>query len=313
MRQLPPFNALRVFEAAARHRNFSAAAEELCVTHSAVSHQIRLLEAWLGHALFTRHAGGAETTDLGRRLQQTVSPALASLEEGCAAIRRNQGRCEVILGAPGSFLANWLIPRLEKFESHHPEILLRLQTASSIDDLLRGRIDALILGGAAPWPRGIVSTPLLEEWIGPICAPDFPIASDPLAIPDSCTLLHTSSRQHAWQDWAGSRDLPVAPWRTGRSFDHLPLMLEAVRAGLGVGIAPSLLIERELAAGALRAPFGFEPGPHTFTLCVESSKTSTHALQALNGWLSEEAAATRPLPPPDSVQSQGERSGTAPA
>lgn len=284
------------------------------MTHSAVSHQIRLLETWFGQTLFSRHAGGAALTDLGRRLQQTVSPALASLEEGCTAIRRSQGRCEVILGAPGSFLANWLIPRLEGFESRHPEILLRLQTASGIDDLLRGRIDALILGGTAPWPRSIVSTPLLEEWIGPICAPDFRIPADPLAIPDCGSLLHTRSRQHAWQDWAISRGLPATPWHTGRSFDHLPLMLEAVRAGLGVGIAPSLLIERELAAGTLRAPFGFVPGPHTFTLCLESSKASTHALQTLDAWLREEATATRPpLPAPDSVQGQGKCCSTAPA
>ena len=293
MRRLPPLNALRVFEAAARHRSFSAAAEELCVTHGAVSHQIRQLEEWLGHALFSRHAGGAETTEMGRRLQQTVSPALASLEEGCAAIQRSQGRCELVLGAAGSFLANWLIPRLEGFEAAHPEILLRLQTATGLEDLLRGRLDALIVSGAAPWPEGVSTTALLEEWIGPICSADYPVTRDFASQLPKQALLHTSSRATAWQDWARARGLPSGPWLHGRHFDHLPLMLEAVRAGLGIGIAPALLVERELAAGTLRAPCGFEPGTNAFTLCVESSRATHPALQALTIWLGEEAAATR--------------------
>ncbi len=293
MRRLPPLNALRVFEAAARHLNFSAAAEELCVTHSAVSHQIRQLEEWFGHTLFSRHAGGVSLTDIGRRLLQTVGPALASLEEGSAAILRTQARSELTLGAPGSFLANWLIPRLERFEAAHPEILLRLQTSTETEDLLRGRIDALILSGAAPWPAGMATTPLLDEWIGPVCAPAYALnsyqATELLQLP----LLHTSSRQSAWQDWATARKLGTGHWNRGRHFDHLPLMLEAVRAGLGIGIAPALLVERELAAGTLRAPFGFEPGPHAFTLCLENSRADTPPLDALRAWLLEEAAANQ--------------------
>jgi DNA-binding transcriptional LysR family regulator len=293
MRRLPPLNALRVFDAAARHLNFSAAAEELCVTHSAVSHQIRQLEEWFGHTLFARHAGGVSLTDIGRRLQQTVGPALASLEEGSAAILRTQARSEVTLGAPGSFLANWLIPRLERFEAAHPEILLRLQTSTETEDLLRGRIDALILSGAAPWPTGMATTPLLDEWIGPVCAPAYALNSHQAAELLRLPLLHTSSRQSAWQDWAKARELGAGHWSKGRHFDHLPLMLEAVRAGLGIGIAPALLVERELAAGTLRAPFGFEPGPHAFTLCLESTRTDNPSLDALRAWLLEEAAANQ--------------------
>lgn len=293
MRRLPPLNALRVFEAAARQQNFSAAAEELCVTHSAVSHQIRQLEEWFGHTLFTRHAGGVRLTDIGRRLQQAVSPALSGLEEACAAILRSQNRSEVVLGAPGSFLANWLIPRLEHFEAAHPEILLRLQTATQMEDLLRGRIDALIVSGTAPWPAGLTATPLLEEWIGPVCAPDFPAAVNRVEKLAGYPLLHTSSRANAWPDWARTRGLTAGPWQQGRHFDHLPLMLEAVRAGLGIGIAPALLVERELAAGTLRAPYGFEPGANAFTLCVESSRATHPALRALSHWLGGEAAATR--------------------
>jgi DNA-binding transcriptional LysR family regulator len=293
MRRLPPLNALRVFDAAARHLNFSAAAEELCVTHSAVSHQIRQLEAWFGHTLFSRHAGGVSLSDIGRRLQQTVGPALASLEEGTAAILRTQARSEVTLGAPGSFLANWLIPRLERFEAAYPQILLRLQTSTETEDLLRGRIDALILSGAAPWPAGMATTPLLDEWIGPVCAPAYALNSHQAAELLRLPLLHTSSRQSAWQDWAKAHELGTGHWSKGRHFDHLPLMLEAVRAGLGIGIAPALLVERELAAGTLRAPFGFEPGPHAFTLCLESARTDNHSLDTLRAWLLEEAAANQ--------------------
>ena len=184
MRHLPPLNALRMFEAAARSLSFSTAANELCVTHSAVSHQMRQLEAWFGQPLFVRHASGVRLTDAGVGLQQAASQALALLETRCGEIARSRTAREIVLGAPGSFLANWLIPRLEAFETSHPDIRLRLQTCTEFTELASGRVDALIVSGCAPWPRTLQATALVAERVRPV------VRARVAAAPEPCRRAH---------------------------------------------------------------------------------------------------------------------------
>lgn len=288
MRHLPPLNSLRMFEAAARCLSFSAAAEELCVTHSAVSHQMRQLEAWLNRDLFVRHASGVRLTDAGQQLLQVAGHALGQLERCCAEIRQRSEVSELTLGAPGSFLSNWLIPRLEQFEASHPDLRIRLQTSSSLDELQKQRLDAQITTGHAPWPRQISATPLFEEKIGPVCAPDWPAVQSAGQLMGQ-PLLHTSSRPQAWSEWAQAQQLDPAPFTAGRRFDHLPLLLEAAAAGLGVAIAPALLVEREIAQQRLIAPLGFVACGASFTLCVASSRAGEDKLCQLRDWLQQQA------------------------
>lgn len=286
MRRLPPLNTLRVFDAAARRSSFSAAADELCVTHSAVSHQIRQLEDWLGQPLFVRHAAGARLTAAGQRLQQATEEALTALENRCAEIADHARITEIVLGAPGSFLANWLIPRLERFEAAHPDIRIRLQTSAAIAELQTQSVDALIVSGRS-WPRQIEAVELFEERIGPVCAPDWPHRC---ATPDQLTgqpLLHTSSNPQAWSEWAVGQGLDPATLKGGRHFDHLSLMLEAAAAGLGVGIAPALLVERDIAGERLVAPLGFAPCGAFFAFCTMRSRQDD-ALIALRDWVKRE-------------------------
>ncbi|MBS1210503.1 MAG: LysR family transcriptional regulator [Proteobacteria bacterium] len=293
MRQLPPLNALRAFEAAARSHSFSAAAQALCVTHSAVSHQIRLLEDWLGQPVFRRHAAGIALTPAGTSLQQAASQALALLEARCEEIRQSAQTQEIVLGAPGSFLANWLIPHLEEFETAHPAIRLRLQTSAEFAELASARVDALILSGRAPWPRNIDATALVTERSGPLCAPSWPTRpTTPNALIGQ-PLLHTASRPQAWQDWAQTLGLEPTDFTAGRQFDHLPLMLEAAAAGLGVAIAPDLLVEREISQGRLIAPLGFQATGEVFTLCTQSARAHEAALTALREWLQQLASGER--------------------
>lgn len=289
MRRLPPLNALRSFDAAARCLSFSAAAEELCVTHGAVSHQIRQLEDWLGQPLFTRHADGVRLTEAGQRLQQAATQALDMLEARCAEIAHHPQATELTLGAPGSFLANWLIPRLEHFEACHPDIRLRLQTGADLAELTSRRVDALILSGRAPWPREVQATPLLAEAVGPVCAPTWPGIPATATALQGQALLHTASRKEAWADWARAQHIAPAQLAAGRRFDHLPLMLEAAASGLGIGIAPQLLVEREIAQGRLIAPLGFVPCGAYFTLCIATQRATEAALQTLHHWLREAA------------------------
>jgi DNA-binding transcriptional LysR family regulator len=290
MRRLPPLNSLRVFEAAASSLSFTAAAERLCVTHSAVSHQMRHLEQWLGRALFVRHAGGVRLTDAGQALLQASAQALAQLERCCDDIRAGTDVSEVTLGAPGSFLSSWLIPRLEQFEAACPDLRLRLQTCASLDELLKQRVDLQIISGHAPWPRQVIATPLFAETIGPVCAPDWPGLSRPDELIGQA-LLHTSSRPHAWREWAGVQQLEPGAFEGGRSFDHLSLLLEAAAAGLGVAIAPALLVERDIALQRLVAPLGFVAAGASFACCIAASRADTPELQRVRDWLLHQAAA----------------------
>jgi DNA-binding transcriptional LysR family regulator len=288
MRRLPPLNALRVFDAAARRSSFSAAAQELCVTHSAVSHQIRQLEDWLGKPLFVRHAAGVRLTPAGERLQQATDDALMLLESRCGEIADSVPVTEMTVGAPGSFLANWLIPRLERFEAAHPGIRIRLQTSAEIAELQTQRVDALIVSGR-DWPRAIEAVALLEEKIGPVCAPD---RVHDIHTPEDCQrqpLLHTSSHLQAWPEWAVEHGLDSALFKSGRQFDHLPLMLEAAVAGLGLAIAPALLVERDIAQGRLIAPLGFVSCGAVFAFCTMRNRQDD-ALMTLRDWLKHEAA-----------------------
>ncbi|MDR3438640.1 LysR substrate-binding domain-containing protein [Telmatospirillum sp.] len=286
MRRLPPLNALRVFDAAARQLNFSAAADELCVTHSAVSHQIRQLEEWFGRSLFVRHALGVRLTDAGQSLLQTVGQALTLIESRCAEIADSPQITEIVLGAPGSFLANWLIPRLPRFEAAHPDIRIRLQTSAELAELQTQRVDALIISGRS-WPRHIEAFDLFEETIGPVCAPDWPHNLRSAGDLPGQSLLHTSSRPDAWPEWAARQGGDPDSFRAGRQFDHLPLMLEAAAAGLGIAIAPALLVQWEITRHRLIAPLGFVPCGAVFAFCTLRNRRDQR-LAVLHDWLDQE-------------------------
>ncbi|WP_417842396.1 LysR substrate-binding domain-containing protein [Thalassospira sp.] len=286
---LPPLNALRAFNAAARHLNFSLAAKELCVTHSAVSHQVRHLEDWMGCTLFVRHAGGVRLTDAGQSLQQTTQQAFGLLEARCEELlNRNEPR-HLLLAAPASFLANWLIPRIERFEARHPDIIVKLQTNADLAALQTRQVDAIILAGQN-WPADTLARPLFAETIGPVCAPsqaeNITTAEDVILQP----MLQTSSRPLAWQDWAKQNGLNGAQIKPGRQFDHLGLMLEAATAGLGIAIAPSVLIAQELYRHRLVAPLGFVASGASFCLCTRENDTASPQLTQLHAWLTDEAA-----------------------
>jgi DNA-binding transcriptional LysR family regulator len=294
MRNLPPLNSLRVFEAAARCLSFSAAAEELCVTHSAVSHQMRLLESWLGRTLFVRHPTGVRLTDAGQMLLQASAQALGQIERCCAEIQQRADVSEITLGAPGSFLSHWLIPRLEQFEEACPQLRIRLQTCSSLEELQRQRVDAQIITGQAPWPKQIVATSLFDELTGPVCAPDWPLLQQPSDLIGQ-PLLHTSSREQAWGEWALAQQLDQNHFSAGRRFDHLPQLLAAAAAGLGVAIAPALLVERELAQHSLVAPLGFVACGASFSFCLSASRAGEAKLLVLRDWLLLQAQGDRQL------------------
>ncbi|NDU85966.1 MAG: LysR family transcriptional regulator [Ferrovum sp.] len=296
MRKLPPLHAVRIFEACARVLNFSLAARELCLTHSAVSHQIRQLEEWLGQALFTRHATGVHLTPAGQTLQRAATQALVTLEESCHQLLSAPPGQLLTLAAPGSFMALWLIRRLENFEQQHPNLRLQLQTQGSFHDLATDRIDALVVSGRPPWPHGVEAQTLFSDRAGPVCAPDwnpFPkTAAELLGQP----LLYTLSRRSAWTDWAELNGLESPRLHLVRHFDNLQLMLEAAVAKLGIAIAPERLAQRELSQGRLIAPLGFTQGPSEFAICTQQHRANEPTLRALSQWMVAQAQDEPPLP-----------------
>lgn len=286
-RPLPSLNALRAFEAAARLGSVSQAAGELHVTHGAVSRHIRALEDALGRPLFVRDGRGLALTSDGQRLRDSAGEAFGVLQAGWTALQRGPRAAALVLGCPGSLLARWVIPRLERLAADLPDLTLHLSAQEGGIDLAAAGLDAALLLGEAPWPAGWQVWPLAPERIGPVLSPRharFAALRDgpPRALLDE-PLLHTASRPQAWPRWLASHQLTDAPC-LGNGFDHLTYLLEAAVAGLGVAIAPRELVQADLDSGRLVAPWGFADTGGTWALCAARGNPDAR-IPLLADWL----------------------------
>ena len=286
-RPLPSLNALRAFEAAARLGSVSQAAGELHVTHGAVSRHIRALEDALGRPLFVRDGRGLALTSDGQRLRDSAGEAFGVLQAGWTALQRGPRAAALVLGCPGSLLARWVIPRLERLAADLPDLTLHLSAQEGSIDLAAAGLDAALLLGEAPWPAGWQVWPLAPERIGPVLSPRharFAALRDgpPRTLLDE-PLLHTASRPQAWPRWLASQQLADAP-HLGTGFDHLTYLLEAAVAGLGVAIAPRELVQADLDSGRLVAPWGFADTGGTWALCAARGNPDAR-IPLLADWL----------------------------
>ncbi|CAM4006457.1 LysR substrate-binding domain-containing protein [Bordetella muralis] len=283
--QLPPLTAIKAFTAAAQAGSVVAAADKLNVTHSAVSHQIRLIESWLGCKLFDRHASGVTLTEAGKRLFASTAKALDDMSRVCVEIRGQRPSTALTLACPGSFMMQWLIPRLDSLEAQHPDIALNLQVGTDVGRLRAGHVDALIYCGRDTHSRDVNEQLLADNDIGPICTP---AQATTLAAPQtlmSTPLLATNSYPAAWDIWAKASDLDVAQLKPQRSFGQLIYMIQATIAGLGVGIAPSVLVQEEIEQGRIAAPLGFVSSGDRISLCVLKRRAQEPAILSLGAWL----------------------------
>ncbi|REC95068.1 LysR family transcriptional regulator [Kushneria indalinina] len=260
---LPPLNALKAFEAAARLGSVTAAAQELSVTHGAVSRQIRALEAHFDTSLFERAGRGLVLTRYGRQLHAGVSEAFTGLRASCRALNREIEGAPFTLACPGSLLARWLIPRLDRLHRELPSLRLNALASDGEPDPRRGDISAALAFIAPPWPSDMEVIEIAPETIGAVAAPGIAerLTTRPFDALFDETLLDTASRPQAWPQWAHAcgldDDALVRARQSGQSFEHLYYLLEAALAGLGVAIAPRLVIEGDLQSGRLVAPWGF--------------------------------------------------------
>ena len=258
---LPPLNALRSFEAAARLGGVGRAADALHVTHGAISRQLRLLEDHLGVVLFQREGRGLRLTRAGEDLQAACEGAFEQIREAVVALKRQQRPEALVLGCSGSILARWMIPRLQALQTALPQLPLHWSAQDGSFTPGQQGLDAVLLLAQPPWPRGWQVRELAPERVGVVVSPQHPAAARLRHQPPSALLgeplLHTTSRPQAWPAWALSHGLEPAQLQLGSGFEHLYYLLEAAVAGLGVAIAPEPLVADELAAGRLLAPWGF--------------------------------------------------------
>ncbi|MGE4405752.1 LysR family transcriptional regulator [Pseudomonas sp.] len=285
---LPPLNALRAFEAVARLGSLKQAASELHVTHGAISRQVRQLEEQLGLALLAKEGRGVKLTDAGLRLRDAASDAFERLRSTCAELQRQTAEAPFVLGCPGSLLARWFIPRLDRLNRELPELRLQLSASEGELDPRRPGLDATLWYAEPPWPADMRVFELAAERIGPVLSPHHPRCAALRAAPPTAllgeALLHTASRPQAWPRWARGNGLEPAQLRLGQSFEHLYFLLEAALAGLGVAIAPQQLVADDLAAGRLLAPWGFVETEAKLALWVPTRRMDRRAEQ-LARWL----------------------------
>ncbi|WP_375777969.1 transcriptional regulator GcvA [Bradyrhizobium sp. ma5] len=259
-RSLPPLNAVRAFEAAARLGSFKEAAAELSVTHGAVSQQIRLLEEWLGApALFRRSVRRVVLTPAGAALLAEFAPALDRISAAVQQHRARRGDAAVAVlrvNALATFSLRWLLPRMSRFRAEHPDIEVRLSTSNEPVDALPESFDVVIRGGPDTF-HGFSSRFLVSERRLPVCSPSLleRLPLHEIADLSRHTLLHVTSMPRLWRDWlteAGHSALEPAGSLT---FDHFYLTIQAALDGLGVAMGPTALISDDLAVGRLVTPF----------------------------------------------------------
>lgn len=287
-RPLPSLNALRAFEAAARLRSVSQAAQELHVTHGAVSRQLKLLEQETGIALFERDGRGIRPTHAGQRLQEAAGSAFSQLQQRIAELRQPTMSQALVLGCPGSVLARWVIPRLQALQRDLPQLTVHLSAHDGdFPPRLQG-MDAALLLGQSPWPAGWDVQVLAPERIGPVLSPRMPqaeaLTNAGAAALLQCELLHTTSRPQAWPAWMRAAGLDPAQLRYGSAFEHLYYLLEAAVAGIGVAIAPEPLVAEDLASNRLIAPWGFSETDGHWALCTPAGQHDAR-VAALAQWL----------------------------
>jgi DNA-binding transcriptional LysR family regulator len=273
----------------------SQAAEQLHVTHGAVSRQLKVLEEHLGVSLFVKEGRGLKLTDAGIRLRDASAEAFERLRTVCAELTQSTADAPFVLGCSGSLLARWFIPRLGRLNADLPDLRLHLSAGEGDLDPRRPGLDALLVFAEPPWPADMQVFELASERIGPVMSPRFAGYERLKAAPAGALLnesvLHTTSRPQAWPVWAQQSGLNAGALKFGQGFEHLYYLLEAAVAGLGVAIAPEPLVIEDLKAGRLVAPWGFSETPAQLALWLPKRAADGRARQ-LAHWLKNELRQT---------------------
>jgi LysR family glycine cleavage system transcriptional activator len=297
-RRSPPLIAARSFEVAARHLSFLEAASELNVTPTAVSHQVKRLEEFMGVRLFNRFNRSVTLTDVGRDLAGTLHELFARLDD--ALVRPAEITSKTIhISAMRSFTAKWLAPRLGSFEAQHPALKIRLDAVDRLINFMNEEVDVGLRYGDGDYPGHHVELLMNVEAI-PVCSPsllsrpNFPLKE--LKDLRHHTLIHidTAVKDKGlpnWADWLSTAKLKDVDPLRGSVFDSSYLALEATIAGHGVALGLSPLVKLDLESGRLVRPFKLAlPSPFSFWIVCKRETANTTKFRAIRDWLHAQAA-----------------------
>ena len=279
-------NALRALEATARLRSFSAAAQELSVTHGAVSRHIRMLEDSLGLPLLMRSAHGTKPTEEGHRLAEGLSHAFNLIQSSIEQVRPGP----LTLSCSESIMMYWLIPRLARFQEAHPEVELRYNMSHGSVDFARDNIGVAIRLSTIEPPQEVIRSDIVAEWVGPVCSAEYLRTLRLASVADlsRARLMVSKTRPNAWVDWSHCCGQDSGDLRTDEVFDHFYLLIQAAKCGLGLANVPRMLVRDDLNSGALVAPLGFAAGPNSLVIWVAHRLSRRADTVKLVNWLTGE-------------------------
>ena len=289
MRRLPPLNALRAFEATARHLSFNQASDELAVTPSAVSHQIRSLEDFLGIRLFRRLSRKIELTEQGQAYLPTISLALDHIATATELISRSDATRALTISVTPSFATEWLIPHLAEFQTQHPTLEVHITTAHNLQDFQQSDSDVAIIVGHGQWP-GFISHKLIDEEVVPVCSPTL-LSNDFENIP----LIHVLPRLDQWPNWLLAAGIQRADAMQGLKFATTSLALDAAERGLGIVLANRVFVSTYLQTGHLVIPFDFDsptPTERVYYLVYPKESVLQPTIITFRDWLLTMTTAT---------------------
>lgn len=299
-RRLPPLNALRAFEAAARHLSFTKAAKELNVTQAAISHQVKLLEETLGLSLFRRLNRRLLLTDAGQAYLPPLRDAFDAMAAATERLQTADDSGPLKISTLNSFAVKWLLPRLPRFQARHPEVDVTVSSSGSLVDFARDDVDLGIRYGQGRYP-GLRVDRLMEDLIIPVCCPSLLEGEPPLRSPEDLrhhTLLHddvhNTPDDPAWAIWLEMNRIDGVDPKRGLRFSEANMVIQAAIAGQGVALSRRVIAMDDIEAGLLVIPFGpAQPTRWVYSLVGLPDEAERPKVRLFRDWLLEEAAKTR--------------------
>ncbi|MBF7072995.1 transcriptional regulator GcvA [Glaciecola sp. MH2013] len=286
-KRLPPLNALKAFETAARHLSFTKAAEELFVTQAAVSHQIKSLESHLSTKLFLRRNRTLLLTEEGQGYFVELRDIFNHLQDATDRLLARGSKGAITVAAPPSFASQWLVSKISQFSSLHPDIDVRIKAVDLDDGFLDETIDIAIYYGKGNWGR-VHSTKLHAEYLTPMCSPMLfqkGLPLETLADLKHHLLLHDSSRA-AWKNWLRAFDIRGVNVNQGPMFSHTMLVLQAAALGQGIALSNTVLARPEIEAGRLICPFEESiESKDAFYLVCHQGQSEVSKIQVFREWM----------------------------
>jgi LysR family glycine cleavage system transcriptional activator len=291
-RRTGPLNPLRAFEVAARHMSFTVAADELCVTQGAISRAVKTLEDYFGVPLFKRLGNGLELTPKSRVLAHKLTDIFSQLADATDEFQGSKTSHVLTVWTYTSFMIGFLIPRLPDFQVRHPNIKVRLISATDSTDFNRDQVDVRLRYGHGHW-QGFDSTLLFREELRPVCSPKLleGRATMALAELENQVLLHYDGRRNDWSDWLAAAGQPELTPRDNLVFDELSVANQAAIAGVGLALVQKAYFQNEIASGQLVVPFDtLLRRDRGYYLTVARERRNADHVTVFRDWLLEQLA-----------------------